>query len=98
MCIYAGSSTESQWSTYSDWMDRDGDGISEYYKTSIYPQQNSFQGGSSGLKYDPAGKPPRLLHTIHNGRGGDTVINYTHMHDSTVVTENAAQGKVTPKS
>jgi RHS repeat-associated protein len=82
-----------QWNTKTDFLDIDGDGITEFYESSP-PDYNNSQ----GFKYDPVGKPPRLLHTIHNGRGADTVITYAQMHDSTTVVQDPANGKATSKS
>ena len=86
--IMEASGTTKIWTMKADFLDMDGYGIVEYYEN----------GGLQGRKYNPAGKPPRLLHTIHNGRGADTMISYTHMHDVSTVVQDTAFGKVTPVS
>jgi RHS repeat-associated protein len=77
----------ANWHVDSDFMDLNGDGISEAV---------SLNGSSLAVKsYDPAGHPPRLLYQISNGRGATTSAIYSSM-SGTAVEQHPELGKAMP--
>ena len=77
------------WRVESDFMDLDGDGITE-----------AVEKGSGGMvvrSYSPAGRPPRLLYQISNGRGATTTALYSSMSGA-AVEQHPELGKPTPNT
>nr|MBP6840346.1 hypothetical protein [Kofleriaceae bacterium] len=92
--------TTPTWSTSSDLVDLDGDGLSE-----IVDLAGLADGANRKVHdlADPAsgGAPPRLLRWIGNGRGATTTVSYAAMTDATVVLMDPAatpNPKVSPNA
>ncbi|HPH68624.1 MAG TPA: FG-GAP-like repeat-containing protein, partial [Kofleriaceae bacterium] len=81
----------SKWATRADFLDLDGDGLLEYYNST-----SNTAGAATGYRYNPAGKPPRLLHTVRNGYGATTTVVYSSMQDAATVVQGG--GTVSPKA
>ncbi|MBV7339956.1 hypothetical protein KFU94_69460 [Chloroflexi bacterium TSY] len=85
------------WQLLSSFQDIDGDGRMDLIE--INPDQ---QGNPSSIKTlkEPVGRPMRLLHTIHNGRGGQIGINYASSHEpidaDRIMDDDIATGKRLP--
>lgn len=83
------------WRVESDYLDLDGDGVSEFVNT-----VNGTNGRSQLLTFQRIDKahPMRLLKAIDNGRGAVTSIDYATLTDSTVVTSDTTTRRASPHS
>ncbi len=80
-------SETSTWRTRTDLVDFDGDGISEAID---YGTSGSDFAPAQVAGHDPAGRPPRVLYQINNGRGATTTVTYASV--SNVMNQDVANG------